>query len=47
MELRLGAALFFRECRGARLGSGMVDEMMEMDNRFLIAPKGNRCLIEV
>ncbi|OIW26271.1 cytochrome P450 [Coniochaeta ligniaria NRRL 30616] len=47
MELRLGAALFFRECRGARLESSMTDEMMEMDNRFLIAPKGKRCIVEI
>ncbi|KAF4337593.1 cytochrome p450 3a17 [Fusarium beomiforme] len=41
MELRLGAALFFRECRGARLGPDMTDEVMEMENQFLIAPKGH------
>ncbi|KAB5533449.1 cytochrome P450 [Coniochaeta sp. 2T2.1] len=45
MELRLGAALFFRECRGVRLGPGMTDDMMEMDNRFLIAPKGGICIV--
>ena len=43
MEMRLAAALFFRECRGARIGDSMTDEMMEEDNRFLIAPKGH-CL---
>ncbi|KAH7395401.1 cytochrome P450 [Phaeosphaeria sp. MPI-PUGE-AT-0046c] len=45
MELRLGAALFFRECRGAKLSLTMTDEMMEMENHFLIAPKGHRCSI--
>ncbi|KAF5552807.1 cytochrome p450 3a17 [Fusarium napiforme] len=44
MELRLGAALFFRECRGATLSPEMTDEMMEMENRFLIAPKGHKCI---
>ncbi|CAG9984581.1 unnamed protein product [Clonostachys byssicola] len=47
MELRLGAALFFRECRGAKLNDEMNDEMMEMDNRFLIAPKGHCCKIQL
>ncbi|KAF2829792.1 cytochrome P450 3A17 [Ophiobolus disseminans] len=45
MELRLGAALFFQQCRGARLAKCMQDEMMEMDNRFLISPKGHCCYI--
>jgi hypothetical protein len=45
MELRLGAALFFRQCRGAQLGETMRDEMMEMDNRFLISPKGHCCYV--
>jgi cytochrome P450 len=45
MELRFGAAFFFRECRGARLSECMRDEMMEMDNRFLIAPKGHCCYV--
>ncbi|CVK86923.1 related to benzoate 4-monooxygenase cytochrome P450 [Fusarium proliferatum] len=47
MELRLGAALFFRECRGATLSPEMTDEMMEMENRFLIAPKGHKCVVKV
>ncbi|KAJ4322473.1 hypothetical protein N0V84_004829 [Fusarium piperis] len=47
MELRLATALFFRECRGARLHPEMTDEMMEMDNRFLIAPKGHCCKIQL
>lgn len=45
MELRLATALFFRQCRGAKLGDCMRDEMMEMDNRFLIAPKGHCCYV--
>ncbi|KAI1047008.1 hypothetical protein LB505_013600 [Fusarium chuoi] len=47
MELRLGAALFFRECRGATLSPEMTDEMMEMENRFLISPKGHKCIVKV
>jgi cytochrome P450 len=47
MELRLGTALFFRECRGARLGPQMMDEMMEMENHFLIAPKAHTCIVMV
>lgn len=47
MELRLATALFFRHCRGARLAPNMNDEMMEMDNRFLIAPKGHCCMVSL
>ncbi|KAI8934744.1 hypothetical protein NX059_008432 [Plenodomus lindquistii] len=45
MELRLATALFFRHCRGAKLSGSMRDEMMEMTNAFLIAPKGHCCNI--
>ena len=45
METRIGAALFFRECRGARLSPETTDEVMEMENMFLIAPKGHFCSI--
>ncbi|KAI0480052.1 cytochrome P450 [Xylariaceae sp. FL0804] len=45
MELRLAAALFFRECAGARLSDDMDDSVMEMENAFLISPKGHRCNI--
>lgn len=45
MELRFSAALFFRECCGARISELMEDEMMDMSNRFLIAPKGHCCYI--
>jgi cytochrome P450 len=43
LEMRLATALFFRECRGARISGSMTDEMMKEVNRFLIAPKGH-CL---
>ncbi|KAI2479354.1 CypX Cytochrome P450 [Pyrenophora tritici-repentis] len=45
MELRLAAALFFRHCRGARISNCMNDKMMEMDNRFLVSPKGHCCYV--
>jgi cytochrome P450 len=47
MELRLATALFFRQCRGAKLSDEMRDEMMEFDNRFLIAPKGHCCYVQL
>lgn len=47
MELRLGAALFFRECRGVKIGVEMTDEMMEMENHFLIAPKTHKCIVKL
>ena len=43
MELRMATALFFRHCRGVKISQDMTDAMMEMDNRFLIAPKGHCC----
>lgn len=39
MELRLSAALFFREMKGARIAEGMTGEVMEVENFFSIAPK--------
>lgn len=43
MELRLAAALFFRECRGTRLSTDTTDAVMEMEHHFLITPKGHFC----
>lgn len=43
MELRLATALFFRECRGARLSADTTDAVMEMEHHFLVAPKGHFC----
>ncbi|KAH8680004.1 cytochrome P450 [Tricladium varicosporioides] len=45
MELRLGAAEFFRECRGARVADSMKVSEMEILNFFLISPAGGRCCI--
>jgi cytochrome P450 len=47
IEIRVGAALFFRNCRGARLSDCMNDDMMEMDSRFLVAPKGGSCYVNL
>lgn len=45
MELRLGLALFFRECQGARLSADMLDEDMTPEYFFVSSPKGRKCLI--
>lgn len=45
MELRLAAATFFRECRGAILAPSTTSESMEIENIFLIAPKGQECRV--
>ncbi|KAK7920048.1 hypothetical protein PG985_008070 [Apiospora marii] len=45
MELRLATAVFFRECRGARLSADTTDAVMEMEHHFLVAPKGHFCNI--
>lgn len=43
VRLRLATALFFRECRGARLGGDTTDDSLETVRHFLITPKGHRC----
>ncbi|KAH8889463.1 cytochrome P450 [Thozetella sp. PMI_491] len=43
MELKIALALFFRECRGARLGQHMTDVMMAQTGEFFIVPQGGRC----
>jgi cytochrome P450 len=43
MELRLASAEFFRECKGARLGAGTTEESMELENYFLVTPRGHKC----
>ncbi|KAG9957975.1 cytochrome P450 monooxygenase, partial [Aureobasidium melanogenum] len=45
MELRLAAATFFRECKGARLAASTTDDSMKPVNHFLIAPKAHKCEI--
>ncbi|KAK6859595.1 hypothetical protein PG995_003231 [Apiospora arundinis] len=40
MELRYGAAFFFRAFRGCRLAPSATPESMEMDNLVLIEPRG-------
>ena len=47
MELRLATALFFRECRGAKLAPSTTPESMEVENIFLIAPKAGECRVEI
>jgi cytochrome P450 len=48
IELRLGAALFFRKFPHAHPSGkeGMSEEDMVMKSFFLMAPQGHRCLIE-
>lgn len=45
MELRLAAARFFRECRGAKLGPETTDQSMKPVNFFLITPQAHKCEI--
>ncbi|EMD00912.1 hypothetical protein BAUCODRAFT_144505 [Baudoinia panamericana UAMH 10762] len=47
MELRLAAAEFFRRCAGAKLAPSMTDELMHMENYFLIAPAGHHLSVEL
>ncbi|KAM7212939.1 Cytochrome P450 [Rhypophila decipiens] len=47
MELRFAVALFLRECKGARLGKTMTDEMMQQRTKFFTYPKGGRCDIRL
>ncbi|KAH7122108.1 cytochrome P450 [Dactylonectria estremocensis] len=45
IELRHGAALFFRECKGARLSTRTTPASMEMVNYFLVSPASEQCWI--
>ena len=42
MEMRYAVALFFRECRGARLAPSSTSDTMSMEHYFLISPKAKR-----
>lgn len=42
MELRYATTLFFRECRGMRLAASATPENMELENYFVIVPKGHK-----
>jgi hypothetical protein len=45
MQMRYAAVFFFRECKGARLAESATAESMEMENYFVVTPKGHRCEI--
>ncbi|KAF7859531.1 uncharacterized protein EAF02_010979 [Botrytis sinoallii] len=45
MEIYLILALLFRECKGIRIASIQDDEGMEIENYFVIGPKGHKCLV--
>lgn len=45
MELRLGAAMFFKECPGARLAASATPESMVVRDRFNVQLIGRRCEI--
>lgn len=47
LELRFATALFFRECRGAKLCPETTDVSMEMMDVFLISPKAHQCKIMI
>lgn len=45
MELRYGAAIFFRRFRGCRLAPSTTPESMAMTSLVLIEPKGKVCRV--
>lgn len=47
MELRLATAAFFRVFPRARVHASMTDADIALENYTLIAPQGNKCLIQV
>lgn len=46
MELRHGTAEFVRQCGHLELSKLTTPESMEMENYFLIAPKGHCLMVE-
>ncbi|KAJ5127258.1 hypothetical protein N7448_008037 [Penicillium atrosanguineum] len=47
MELRLGAAEFFRRCGNVRLAPSVSDKSMRPEHYFLIAPSAHKCEVMV
>ncbi|TGO62507.1 hypothetical protein BCON_0019g00430 [Botryotinia convoluta] len=45
MELYLTLALFFRECKGMRIASSQDDGEMDIEDYFIIGPKGHKCAV--
>lgn len=46
MEMRLSAAMFFRECAGARLAASATPESMSVVDSFIAGlPRDRRCAI--
>lgn len=43
MELRYATAFLFRECRGMRIAPSMSADCMDLENYFVIVPKGHTC----
>jgi cytochrome P450 len=43
MELRYATAFLFRECRGLRISPFMAVNCMDLENYFVIVPKGHKC----
>lgn len=48
MEMRLATAMFFRECRGAKLAASATPESMSVIDSFVAGvPRDRRCEIEL
>ena len=45
MELALVAALFVREFPNAKISEVMAESNMELEDRFVMNPRGRRCLV--
>jgi len=43
MELRYATAFLFRECKGMRIAPSMPADCMDLENYFVIVPKGHKC----
>jgi cytochrome P450 len=45
MELAVTAALFIREFPNAKVSSIMTERDMELEDKFVMNPKGQKCLV--
>jgi hypothetical protein len=45
MEVALAAAIFFRECPNAALGPSMRDKDMDLEDKFVVSPRGHKCMV--
>lgn len=47
IELAVAAAFFFREFPDAKISALMTEKDMEIEDRFVMNPRGKKCLVVI